>query len=62
MSGTFLFLLATQSGRLDVAAILGSLYPAVTAILAMIITKEHLARIQVLGMILAVFAIALIAI
>jgi drug/metabolite transporter (DMT)-like permease len=49
-------------GRLDVAALLGSFYPAVTAILAWLISREQMARLQVFGVALAVIAIMLITI
>ena len=60
VTSNLFFLLAVQSGRLDVAAVLGSFYPAVTAILEWLITREHIARLQVVGVALAVIAIMLI--
>jgi drug/metabolite transporter (DMT)-like permease len=55
------YILATQTGELAVAAVLSSLYPAVTILLATIVLKERVTRSHAVGMALAVTAIVLIA-
>lgn len=61
LSANALYILAGQSGRLDVAAVLGSLYPGMTVLLAWLLLKEHISRLQALGIVAALAAIALIA-
>ena len=60
-SGNLLFLAATRAGRLDVAAVLASLYPASTILLAALALGEFPTRRQALGMAAAAIAVALIA-
>jgi len=60
VAGNVFFILATHVGRLDVAAILSSLYPAVTVLLAAIVLRERVSRVQAAGILLAVSAIILI--
>jgi drug/metabolite transporter (DMT)-like permease len=59
-AGNVFFVLATHSGQLDVAAMLSSLYPAVTVLLATILLKERVSRLQAIGIVVAVIAIPLI--
>jgi drug/metabolite transporter (DMT)-like permease len=59
-SGNMMFIAATRAGRLDVAAVLGSLYPALTILLAAFILHERLTRRQGFGMVVAVGAVVLI--
>jgi len=60
--GNVFFVLATHTGRLDVAAILSSLYPAVTVLLATFILKERVTRLQTIGIFVALVAIPLISV
>jgi drug/metabolite transporter (DMT)-like permease len=59
--GTVLFVLASQSGRLDEAVVISSLYPAVTVLLARIVLKEHLTRWRFVGLVAALAAVPMIA-
>lgn len=61
LSASSLFILAGQTGRLDVAAVLGSLYPGMTALLAGILLKERVNNLQTAGIFAAVVAIVLMA-
>jgi drug/metabolite transporter (DMT)-like permease len=51
--------LAARTGRLDVAAVLGALYPASTVLLAWILLKEKISTIQTIGILCAFAAIIL---
>ncbi len=54
------YLLATRVGLLAIVAVVSSLYPVITVVLARGVLDEHLRRAQVAGLALALVAIALI--
>lgn len=60
ISATGAFILATQQGSLTIIAALGSLYPAVTVLLARFINNEKLRLGQQAGLVLCLTAIVLI--
>jgi uncharacterized membrane protein len=62
VGGNFFYLLALQTGRLDVSAVLSSLYPGGTVILAWIFLKERVTRPQWAGILIALVAIAFFAV
>ena len=59
--GNMFYMFAARMGRMDVAAVLSSLYPAATILLAAWLLKERTTRTQTIGMVLAIGAVALIA-
>jgi len=60
-SGTILFFFATHQGFLAVTAVLTSLYPAVTIVLARVVLGERLTALRLAGLGLAGACVALIA-
>lgn len=59
--GTVSFQLATQTGLLTIAAVVTSLYPALTVLLATLVLRERIGRIQGVGLALAAAAVSLVA-
>jgi drug/metabolite transporter (DMT)-like permease len=61
MAGNACFILATQTGMLAIAAVLSSLYPVMTVLLAVALLRERFSRSHVVGIVLTGVAIVLIA-
>ena len=59
-AGNTFYALSARMGRMDVAAVLGSLYPGSTVLLAWFILQERVSRIQMIGIAIALAAIVLI--
>jgi len=60
--GTLLYIQSTRLGRLDVAALVCSLYPAGTILLAALVLREWPTRRQLAGMVLALTAVAMLSV
>jgi drug/metabolite transporter (DMT)-like permease len=62
VSADVFFAFATTIGLLSIVSILSSLYPVATVILARIVLRERMARLQQLGIVLALAGVLLISI
>lgn len=58
--GNLFYIRASQLGRLDAAAVISSLYPAGTILLASLVLREHPTRRQWTGMALALASVGLL--
>jgi drug/metabolite transporter (DMT)-like permease len=59
-AGNALYAMSARMGRMDVAAVLGSLYPGSTVLLAWFVLKERVSPMQMVGILVALAAIVLI--
>lgn len=59
--GNSLYLLASRQGLLTLVGVVGAMYPAATVLLARFVLREQLARHQIIGLVVAASAVALIA-
>ena len=60
VTGTAFFVRASQTGRLDAAVVITSIYPVITVLLARIFLRERFTLWRTIGMIAAVASVALI--
>jgi drug/metabolite transporter (DMT)-like permease len=61
VSANALFALASQRGLIAVVAVLGSLFPVVTVILAHLVLRERISRAQRIGVAVALVGVAIVA-
>ncbi len=60
-SANGVFQLASQRGLLSIVAVIGSLYPAATVVLARVLLKERMNKVQAVGVVAALAAAAALA-
>jgi len=61
VSANALFALASQHGLIAVVSVLGSLFPVVTVVLAHLVLRERISRVQRVGVAVALVGIAVVA-
>jgi len=61
VTGSAFFIHASQTGRLDAAVVISSLYPAVTVFLARVFLQEQFSRWRLAGLLAALLAVPMIA-
>jgi drug/metabolite transporter (DMT)-like permease len=59
-AGGYIFFAAAGTGSLTIVAVLSALYPAITVLLTAIVLHEQTGRIQLVGLLISVAAVALI--
>lgn len=55
------FVYATHSGMLTIVSVVTALYPAMTVLLAALVLRERIHRVQAIGLVLAAAAVSLVA-
>ena len=61
ISGSAFFIHSSQTGRLDTAVLISSLYPAITVLLARFFLDEYFSRWKFVGLLAALLAVPMIA-
>jgi drug/metabolite transporter (DMT)-like permease len=58
--GNLAFIVATREGNLSIVSVVGSLFPAATVALAYVFLAERIGRLQLIGVLAALAAVALV--
>jgi uncharacterized membrane protein len=61
VAANLFYLLATRAGLLSLVAVLTSMYPGVTVLLARIVLHERVRRVQLVGLVCTALGVGLIA-